>query len=51
VFHFEHLQWEPNFAATVVGQAERGGLVRRSNGDLRLTPDGRERAQTALIHS
>jgi manganese/zinc/iron transport system permease protein len=46
-----HLQWEPNFAATVVGQAERGGLVRRNNGDLRLTPDGRERAKTALIRS
>ncbi len=46
-----HMQWQPNFAATVVGQAERGGLVRRSNGDLRLTADGRERAQTALVHS
>lgn len=45
-----HLQWEPDFAATVVSQAEREGLVQRSNGDLALTPDGRARAQTALVH-
>lgn len=45
-----HMRWEPNFAATVVGQAEREGLVRRSNGDLRLTTDGRERARAAFIH-
>jgi len=45
-----HLQWEPEFASTVVEQAERGGLVLRSNGDLSLTVDGRERAGTALIH-
>lgn len=46
-----HLRWEPNFASNVVDQAERGGLVRRSNGDLALTPTGRERARTALVHS
>jgi len=46
----EHLQWEPEFAATVVSRAERGGLVNRSNGDLTLTADGRQRAKTALIH-
>ena len=46
-----HMRWEPNFAATVVSQAERGGLVRRTNGDLALTADGRERARTALVHS
>jgi len=28
-----------------------GGLVNRHNGDLTLTPDGRERAKAALIHS
>ena len=43
-----HLRWEPTFATTVVGQAERAGLIQRSNGDLRLTADGRERAQAAL---
>jgi manganese/zinc/iron transport system permease protein len=46
-----HLRWEPNFAGTVVGQAERAGLIQRSNGDLRLTPDGRERAQAALAYN
>jgi manganese/zinc/iron transport system permease protein len=45
-----HLRWEPNFASTVVDRAERRGLVRRSNGDLELTPAGRERARTALVH-
>ena len=45
-----HLKWEPNFASTVVDQAERGGLVLRHNGDLALTPQGRERARTALVH-
>jgi manganese/zinc/iron transport system permease protein len=48
---YYHLKWEPEFASTVVDQAERGGLVLRSNGDLALTADGRERARTALIHS
>ena len=46
-----HLRWEPNFASTVVDRAERDGLVMRSNGDLALTPTGRERAGTALVHS
>ncbi len=45
-----HLQWEPNFATTIVGMAEREGLVRRQNGDLALTDSGRERARTALVH-
>ena len=45
-----HLRWEPNFAATVVGQAVREGLVQRNNGDLALTDVGRERAQTALAY-
>jgi manganese/zinc/iron transport system permease protein len=46
-----HLRWEPGFATTVVGQAERAGLIQRSNGDLRLTVDGRERAQAALAYN
>ena len=46
-----HLRWEPTFATTVVGQAERAGLIQRSYGDLRLTADGRERAQTALAYN
>lgn len=44
-----HMQWEPQFATTVVEQAERGGLVLRHNGDLSLTDNGRERARTALV--
>jgi len=47
----DHLRWEPTFATTVVGQAERAGLIQRSNGDLRLTDDGRERAQAALAYN
>ncbi len=46
-----HLRWQPDFASTVVGLAERDGLIQRSNGDLRLTADGRERAQTALVYN
>jgi hypothetical protein len=46
-----HLRWEPAFAITVVGQAERANLIQRSNGDLRLTDDGRRRAQTALAYN
>ncbi len=46
-----HLRWEPAFATTVVGQAERAGLIQRSNGDLHLTADGRERAQAALAYN
>ncbi len=46
-----HLRWEPNFAGAVVGQAERAGLIQRNNGDLRLTPNGRERAQAALTYN
>jgi manganese/zinc/iron transport system permease protein len=45
-----HLKWEPNFAGAVVEQAERGGLIQRRNGDLRLTNHGRERARVALIN-
>ena len=41
---------DSNFAATVVGQAVREGLVRRNNGDLALTDVGRERAQAALAY-
>lgn len=46
-----HLRWEPNFAVTVVEQAERSGLVLRHDGDLSLTLQGRERARTALVHA
>lgn len=45
-----HLNWEPNFAVTVVEKAARHGLVERDNGDLHLTPAGRERAVEAMVH-
>lgn len=48
---YHHLRWEPEFAADVVARAERGGLVLRSNGDLALTPGGRERARAALVRT
>ena len=46
-----HMRWEPNFAVAVVELAERAGLVLRHDGDLSLTPQGRERARTALVHA
>ncbi len=48
---YYHMRWEPAFATSVIERAERRGLILRHNGDLELTPDGRERARTALIHS
>jgi len=45
----EHLQWSAPFVARVVGQAERRGLVLRQEGHLALTPDGRQRAQQAIV--
>jgi manganese/zinc/iron transport system permease protein len=44
-----HMKWEPDFATEVVDQAEDEGLIARSNGDLRLTPAGRERAQATMV--
>jgi len=44
----EHMRWEPTFAAQVIRQAERHGLVLRENGDLMLTEQGRDRANSAI---
>lgn len=44
-----HMHWEPEFATDVVQRAERDGLILRSNGDMRLTSSGRERAQLAML--
>lgn len=44
-----HLHWEPEFATEVVDRAEREGLILRSNGDMRLTDSGRQRAQAAMV--
>jgi manganese/zinc/iron transport system permease protein len=42
----DHLRWEPEFAAAVVGRAEGRGLVVRSDGVLELTEHGRRLAET-----
>lgn len=44
----EHLRWRPAFTQQVVRQAERQGLVRRQNGLLELTDEGRQVAQQAM---
>jgi manganese/zinc/iron transport system permease protein len=45
----EHLRWEPEFAARVVRQAERRGLIRRSDGHLSLSEAGRQLAHQAIV--
>lgn len=45
----EHLRWDPDFAARVVRQAERRGLVRLHDGALALTPTGRELAGRVIV--
>lgn len=47
----EHLSWRPDFAARVVGQAERNGLITRSQDQLMLTPDGQTLARQILTTS
>ena len=44
----DHLRWQTAFALEVVRRAERDGLVQRHNGQLLLTPTGRERARQAI---
>ena len=44
----EHLRWDHAFAEAVVGRAEQRGLVRRRDGLLELTPQGRRVARRAL---
>jgi manganese/zinc/iron transport system permease protein len=46
----EHLRWEPEFAGRILRGAERRGLVVRADGQLRLTPRGREVARDAVVH-
>ncbi|HEX6287753.1 MAG TPA: metal ABC transporter permease [Herpetosiphonaceae bacterium] len=42
------LRWTAEFAAEVVQRAAQGGLVRRENGHLELTSDGRMLAQRVI---
>lgn len=44
-----HLKWEPEFAAEVVKQAERAGLIERHDDELALTSAGRQRAQASMV--
>ena len=45
----EHLRWDPEFAAKVVRQAERRGVVSRHGADLELTEPGRRLAREAIV--
>ncbi len=47
----EHLNWDPSFARRVVERAVSHGAVRRENGRLRLTNEGREVAQDAATRT
>lgn len=46
---WEHLRWQPIFAEEVVRYAERKGMVRRQQGYLMLTADGRGLARQAMV--
>ena len=41
----EHLKWSPQFAAEIVGIAQRNGLIQQQNGLLTLTESGLKRSQ------
>ncbi len=47
----EHLNWEPDFAQRVVSYASKKGTIRRENGHLSLTEDGRAVAQDAATRT
>jgi manganese/zinc/iron transport system permease protein len=46
---WEHLRWQPDFAEQVVRFAERKGMVRRQQGHLLLTDEGRGLAKGAMM--
>jgi manganese/zinc/iron transport system permease protein len=46
---WEHLRWQPAFAEQVVRFAERKGMVRRQQGHLLLTDEGRGLAKGAMM--
>ena len=48
---WEHLRWQPDFAEQVIRYSERKGVVRRQQGQLFLTDEGRGIAQQALVSS
>lgn len=46
---YEHMRWQPGFAARVAANAERKGLVLRRNGSLGLTENGRIAAERSMV--
>jgi manganese/zinc/iron transport system permease protein len=46
----DHIAWSPAFARQVVRRAERRGLLTSDARRLELTPAGRERARTEMVH-
>jgi manganese/zinc/iron transport system permease protein len=47
----EHLSWETSFARRIVRHAEDDKLVRRSNGHLELTDEGRALARQTIVET
>ena len=45
----EHLHWEPEFTARIIGLARQHGLVTETGGVLSVTDSGRQRAAAALL--
>ncbi len=46
---WEHLRWQPEFAEQVIRYSEGKGMVRRQQGNLLLTAEGRALAQEAMV--
>ncbi|MFN3983231.1 MAG: metal ABC transporter permease [Caldilinea sp.] len=44
-----HLRWQPDFAVGVIRSAERSGAVQQERGLLRLTEQGRQLAEAAMV--
>lgn len=45
----EHIRWQPSYAEQVIRHAERTGMVRRAQGRLWLTENGRSLAQEMVM--
>ena len=46
----EHMHWQADFTTDIIALARRQGLVEVDSGLLLLTPNGRERAQRAMVY-
>lgn len=47
----EHIRWQPTYAEQVIRYAERKGMVRRLEGRLHLTENGRLLAEQTLVRA